>query len=80
MYPEGTTIDDIKMKGTVDKKLEGRSHCGSDFIYLATFPRGEIAQNTRIYLRDVMGIQCIATGRDVEKIYILKKTSPRGTT
>jgi hypothetical protein len=73
MYPPGTTLRDIRLRGTVDKEFEGEHHCGGNFVYLVTFPRGIDAQNTRIYLRDVMGIQNIAVGLLDERIYVNEK-------
>lgn len=69
LFPNGTTIDDIRKEGVFDKKHEGERY-NDDFVYLATFPRGEIAQNIRIYLRDVLETPCIGAGRNEERIYV----------
>jgi hypothetical protein len=69
LFPHGTTLDDIRKTGVIDKKREGELR-NDNFVYLATFPRGEIAQNIRIYLRDVLGTPCIGAGRNEERIYV----------
>lgn len=77
-FPPGTTLEDIRSAGKFETEYKGSHHCGGNFIYLATFPRGILSQNVRIYLRDVMGIQNVAAGLLEERIYVHEDCIPKG--